>query len=324
MGSWQRLEAYRSGYKPPPSTSPSTPISTRPTPQQEALLRHLPNPGVHALALGGQISTEIVDSFVSISRIAAKLDRPVDEPTRPAIVELVRAYHRLHEIGTTIQLQPFEEELRLVLMAICIIKCSLYGQGAKTMALLSGTVAPGKVMEDIADLFILLKLAGAQNSELHRECLSWVAVGIASGCFLQLEGATPELRIKGHIIHFSIMETLLPESRRGKDLARASWATMEEHFTRRCWWTEGLDDLQPLVHTAYSQSVTRQRKLEDLGLFSLAPNPEARVEYMVHRSYRGKLSRSVAGNECGDGAVLDDDWLTVYCRSVAYHSTHDY
>jgi hypothetical protein len=250
----------------------------------------LPNPEVRSLALGGQISTEIVDAFVSVSRIAAKLDGPADEFTKPAVMELARLYHRLRDIGTRIKLEPFEEQLRLVLMAICIIKCTVYGDRAKTASLLSTTDTPGKLMEDIADRFLLLKLAGSQTSELHRDCLSWAAIGIGSGCFLQLEGTTPELRTKGHIIHFSIMEALLPESRRGRDLSRANWDAMEEHFASQCWWTEGLDDLEPLVFAAYSQSIERQRKLEDLGLFSLAPDPQARIEYMVHRSYRGKFS----------------------------------
>lgn len=222
--------------------------------------------------------------ILSIIASLSKLYSTIDQKIRSSAVDIAVSplYRRLQDfVLEEPRINDFEAQLCHSCIALCIILCSQYGARADARCLATPTESPGEFLDAVAEAFIYKRYAGATSSSVHQVCIESMALGLGSACFLPLDGASYELRLKGHIILFSLRHSLLVPQQSQAD------AGLSEFF-RRCQEPWNLAAMTNHARQAYLSAVKRQKEWEDRGLFNLGVPRNDRVEYLVLRSFRGE------------------------------------
>lgn len=222
---------------------------------------------------------DISSIVASVARIYSTL---VQNHRSSAVDNAVsRLYRRLHDfILTEPGVNDFEAQLCYSCVALCILLCSQYGTRADARCLATQTESPGEFLDAVAEAFIYKRYAGATLSSVHQVCIESMALGFGCACFLPLDGASNDLRLKGHIILFSLRDSLVPK----QSLTDAGFAELLQRY-QDPWNLTAMTDY---ARQAYSSATKRQREWEERGLFNLGVPRNDKVEYLVLRSFRGE------------------------------------
>ena len=149
------------------------------------------------------------------------------------------------------------------------------------------------VLDQAADIFIYNKSSNSATDTSQIACLKWAALIVGCGCFLPLPGVTPSLRGKGHIILFTLYETLLVANPDGRPRFASPRRSQTEIFNDLLlkgaarFWLPKL--LIPALWRICKETTDRQYEWEQKGLFNMGVPRGDRVEFMVLRFFRGAL-----------------------------------
>lgn len=249
------------------------------------------SPNLFDLVQLGVLASDLLEVVASLTDIYSKIDTCSRGSRSPVIDRaVIPIYAKLCGLifsGTP--LSDFEAQLSYGLVATCVVFCSHYGLDASARCLNTPVDCVGGVFDAVAEAFLYRRFASSSLSTSHKKCLRSIALGLGASCFLPLNGASPELRMKGHIIIYSLNHNLPQSSAKEAPL---TFATLVEEGREPFW--EGLAAWTDFAQQAYAATGTRQREWEKLGLFNLGMPRGDRVEYMVLSSLRGKRPPLVA------------------------------
>ena len=269
---------------PAQALSPPTPFLFRHDAESQGLVAGLPI-GFQQLAVNGLLCTEVLTAMASFANVFQNLTTSRHLAINAAISPL---YGHVRNIVTSVDLSPVETQLCHGLLALCLTLMHQFGIDFSSTGPSSSTSeSPTEMLDAVAEAFLCKKLADADLSPLHHACLLWTALGLGTACFRPFEGATHQLRMKGHIILTSITENLLPRT------AEDKWAAIEDCLGGRYWWPQPL--VEKCKHTFWA-AANRQRDWEARGLLKIGMPNDDKIEYMVMRGYRGKFTTPPSGS----------------------------